>query len=159
MLTTDQQQILAAAVRANTDPIIVAALSGRQDDTIRDYYNLVSDTNCWLANVDSNVLFEATPITNFDNLSAGKRDAWKLMIDKAGRSPLDFGRQKLRNAVLDIWAPAQANAILTACTRKATIGELLFGGVEETAGSVTATDLVLEITLTTDDVSNALNKF
>lgn len=159
MMTRDQQQLFAAAVRANVSPEIVAALAVRADDVIRDYYNAVSSTDSWRVDVDSNALFEATPITSFDGLSAGKREAWKLMLDQAGRSALDFGRAKLRNAVLDIWALAQANSILTACTRKASVGELIFGGAVKTSGSVTATDLTLEITLTTDDVSAALNNF
>lgn len=159
MLTPSQQQTFATAVRSSTDPTIISALANRLDHVISGYYNAASGTDCWRADIDSSALFEATPITNFDGLSAGKRDAWKLMLDQAGRTALDFGRLKLRNAVLDIWALAQANAILAVCTRKATVGELLFGGVVKTSGSVTATDLEFEVTLTTDDVSTALNNF
>lgn len=153
------QQQLAAAIRANTSPAIVAAVAARNDDAIRDHYNGLSATACWRADIDGSALFEATPITNFDGLTAGKRDAWRLLIEQARVEPIDFGRPKLRAAVRDIWPTAQGDAILLACTRKATIGELVFGGAVESSGAVSATDLAVEIVLTSYDISTALNSF
>jgi len=153
------QQQLAAAIRANTAPAIVAAVAARNDDVIRDHYNSASTSDCWRADIDGSALFEATPITQFDGLTAGKRDAWRLMIEQARVEPLDFGRPKLRAAVRDIWATTQGDAILTACTRKATLGELVFGGAVETSGAVSATDLTVEIVLTSYDISTALNNY
>jgi hypothetical protein len=65
----------------------------------------------------------------------------------------------MRAATRDVWATAQADAILSSCTRKATVGELVFGGSAEASGSVSATDLNVEIVLTTNDISTALNNY
>lgn len=153
------QQALAAHIRANSNPAVVAALAARNDDAIRDYYNANSATDAWRVDIDGSSLFEATPITQFDGLTPGKRDAWKLMIDQARQVPLDFGRPKMRAATRDVWATAQADVILSSCTRKATVGELVFGGSLEASGSVSATDLNVEIVLTTNDISTALNNY
>lgn len=158
-LTPAQQSALATNIRGNAAPVVVAALAARNDDAIRDFYNADSATDAWRADVDGTTLFEATPITQFDGITQGKRDAWKLMLDQARQKPLDFGRTKLRAAVRDVWATTQADAILTACTRKATVGELVFGGTVKASGTVSATDLNVEIILTTDDISTALNNF
>lgn len=150
---------LAAHIRANTDPIVVAALAIRDDDAIRDWYNAATSTDAWVNAVDRQSLFEMTPITNFDGLSAGKRDAWRLMLEQASVTPLDFGRAKLRFAVRDIWATAQADAILTACTRKATRCEMVFGGTVEASGTVLATDLIVSEWLVSYTISTILNQY
>lgn len=163
-LTTQQLQTLKDHILANTDPVVIAARhpNVRNDDSIRDWYNVVSATDAWESACDRAALFEATPITQFDGLTAGKRDAWRLLLEQAELFPLDFGRPKIRNAVIDIWPAAQANAILSTCVRKATRGELVFGGVSETAvisggTNVTATDLNVEIVMNSFDISLALN--
>lgn len=163
-LNTSQLQTLAQHIRANTAPAVVAALSIRDDQSIRDWYNGASTTDVWSQARSGQDLFDATPITNFDGLSAGKRDAWRLMIERADVMPADFGRPRNRNAVIDIWPAAQATSILQACTRKATRAELVFGGASETATvtggtNVTAMDLAVEGELTLNEVSAALNQF
>ena len=158
-LTNAQYTTLANDIRANTNPTVIAALAIRADDTIRDWYNTDSATDAWESAVTRQTLFEAMNIAQFDGITAGKRDAWGLMLEQAYIKPLDFGRNQLRNAVRDIWSTAQADSILQACIRKATRGELLFGGNVETSGTISATDLSVEITLTTGDISKALNEF
>jgi hypothetical protein len=81
------------------------------------------------------------------------------MIDQAQISPLNFGRPNLRAAVRDIWTTPNGDAILTACRRKATRAELIFGGTVEASGAISATDLNVEIVLTSYDVSVSLNNF
>ena len=160
-LTPAQQATFAAHIRANQNATVVAALAIRDDQTIADWYNGASATDAWNEAMTRSDLFEATPITNFDGLTAGKRDAWKLLLEQASQAPLDFGRVKLRAAVIDIWSSAQATAVLTACTRKATRGENVFGGVVETAtipgGNVVATDLALESQFSGNEISVLLN--
>lgn len=156
-LTPAQLTTLRAHIIANTAPTVVAALAARDDDAIRDWYNTASTTDAWEASVDRVMMFEATPLTQFDGLTAGKRDAWRMLLEQSGMTPIDFGRPKMRSAVRDIWATAQADAILQAFIRKATRGELVFGGAVETSGTVSATDLNVEIVLTTFQVSTALN--
>lgn len=153
------QQILAAAIRANTDPTIVAAVAARNDDVIRDWYNVESATDAWRTDIDGQAMFDVTPYTATDGLSAGKRDVWKLMIEQSRIAPLDFGKPTLRAAVRDIWATQYGDAILTACRRKATRAELLFGGRIEASGAISATDLTVEVTLSSYDVSVSLNNF
>lgn len=158
-LQDTQASILAADIRANTDPVVVAALAIRDDDTICAYYNAATTTKCWISEVDGQSLFELTPITVFDSLTAGKREAWMMLIEQSRISPLDFGRSKFRSAVVDIWAASERTSILNGVTRYATRAEILFGGTVESTGGVSATDLKVEITLQSIDVSLALNQF
>jgi hypothetical protein len=162
VMTPQQLATLNTHIRANQNATVIAALAIRDDDTIRDWYNGASATDAWEGACDRQALFEAMSITVFDGLTGGKRDSWRLMLEQAQLTPLDFGRPKMRSAVIDIWPAAQATSILTACTRKATRGEMVFGGSSETATvtggtNVTATDLTLEITLSSGDISAALN--
>ena len=150
---------LANAIRANTAPEIVAALANRQDSFICNWYNQPTTTDAWEAAVTRQALFEMMPITSFDGLSAGKRDAWRLMMEQASIEPLDFGKPRLRSAVRDIWPAVNADAILTACTRKATRCEVIFGGSVEASGSVSATDLNIEEALTASVVSVCLSQY
>lgn len=151
--------ILAAHIRANTDPSVITALAIRDDDAIRDWYNAATSTDAWSNSVDRLALFEMTPITNFDGLSAGKRDAWRLMLEQAAIVPIDFGRSKPRAVVRDIWSAAQADTILNACIRKATRCEMVFGGTVETSGAVSATDLLVSERLVSYTISTILNQF
>jgi hypothetical protein len=160
LVPEDHYAVLAAAIRANTVPAIVAALAARDDDTIRDYYNVLTSTSVWREAVTREELFEMMPITVFDGITAGKREAWKLMLEQASTNPLDFGKAKLRAAVRDIWPTVNGDDILNSCTRKATRCELLYGGTVETSGAVSATDLAVEVPeLTTYQVSIALNQY
>lgn len=151
--------ILAAHIRANADPVVTAALAIRDDDAICDWYNASTSTDAWDNSVDRLALFEMTPITSFDGLSAGKRDAWRLMLEQAAIIPIDFGRAKPRAVVRDIWSVAQADAILTSCIRKATRCEMVFGGTVETSGTISATDLVVSEWLASYTISTILNQY
>lgn len=156
-LTTAQATALAADIRANVDATVVAALAIRNDDAIRDWYNTASTTDAWESAVTRQKLYEAMNISQFDGLTGGKRDAWRLFLEQAGLVSHDFGRQQNRNAVTDIWSAGQADSILAACVRKATRAELVFGGQVEQTGGVSATDLQVEVVLSSIDVSLALN--
>jgi len=150
---------LAAHIRANTNLEIISALANRQDSIICDWYNQSTTTDAWESAVTRQALFGMMPITVFDGLTAGKRDAWRLMMEQASQEPLDFGKPKMRSAVRDIWPAVNADAILTACTRKATRCEVIFGGTVEASGSVSATDLNIEETLTPYVVSVCLSQY
>ena len=101
-------------------------------------------------------LFEATDVTKFDGLTAGKRDAWRMMLDF---QPLDFARNKLRKAVVDVWGETDSVSVLQACTRKATNGEKYLGGTAATENTVTAWKLSVPGQIGMNDISNALNRF
>jgi hypothetical protein len=154
MLTPTQQTTLATALRASVVPEVVAALAVRNDVALAAWCNTITTTDAWNANMDANALFDAGDLTKFDNLSASKREAWRLMLDFA---PYDFGKPSPRKAIQDIWGDIESVAVLQACTRKATNAEVILGGSSETRNTVTALDLEYDGLLYVDDVSIALN--
>lgn len=164
-LTDAQYSTFAAAIRANTDPLVQTAVVARNDDYIRDWYNAAYSptTKVWKHSVTRGELMDSTNITSFDGLTAGKRDAWRLFLEGAQFSTVDFGKPRSRKVVTDIWGNATNGSVsetfLLDMTRNATKLEMLFGGSSENEGTATATDLNVEHTLTTSDVSKALNEF
>ena len=155
-LTTAQQQTLATALRAETDAGVVAALAIRNDVALTTWCNSLSSVDAWHNAMGKQDLFEAMDITKFDGLTAGKRDAWRLLLEFA---PIDFTRQKLRKAVQDAWGNTDSVAVLQACTRKATRGEVYLGGTDATTNTVTAKKLNYTGSISLDDVSNVLNRY
>ena len=156
MLTTAQMQTLATALRAEQDAGVVAAMAIRNDVALTSWCNSLSAVDAWSEAVPSRDMFEAMNITKFDNLTAGKRDAWRVLLDFA---PIDFTRQKMRKAIEDIWSAADGVAILQSFTRKATQAEKYLGGTDATTNTVTAKKLNYTGSVSIDDVSNALNAY
>ncbi len=154
-LTTAQETTLAAHIRASQDAAVIAALAIRNDVELARLYNLASATDAWRVSMSGRDLFEATDVTRFDGLTAGKRDAWRLLLTFA---PVDMTRQKNRRAAQDVWGNADSEAVLQACTRKATVAENALGGASATTNTVSALKLNWEGALSTDDVSYALNR-
>lgn len=157
-MTPVQYQALADHIRANTDPAVVAALPLRNDGQIQEWYNVEADpvTKAWKSSVSANELFEETDLTLYDGLTAGKRDAWGLMLSYA---PIDFTRARFRKAVQDAWGNTNSVDILKAVRRNATRYELVFGGTESTTNTVTAVKLDLEGQASVADISTALNHY
>jgi hypothetical protein len=154
MLTTEQATTLAAHIRANTAPAVVAALEIRNDVLMAELYNATTTTDAWISSMPSADLFDAMDVTKFDGLSAGKRDAWRLMLDFA---PIDFTKGKTRKGVQDVWGNTDSVAVLQACRRKATVAEVTLGGETKTTNTVSALKLNWEGTLSYTDVGIALN--
>lgn len=154
MLTETQETTLAVALKAETNPTVVAALAIRNDVALAEWCNALSTTDAWNDTMTSGLLFEASDITKFDGLTAGKRDAWRMMLDFA---PVDMSRQKNRKAVQDVWGNTDSVAVLQACTRKATNAEKYLGGTSATTNTVAALRLNWTGTLSHGDVSHALN--
>ena len=154
-LTAAQETTLAAHIRASQDAAVIAALAIRNDVELARLYNLASNTDAWRVAMSGRDLFEATDVTKFDGLTAGKRDAWRLLLNFA---PVDMTRQKNRKAAQDAWGNTDSVTVLQACTRKATVGEAALGGNSATTNTVAALKLNWEGTLSTDDVSYALNR-
>lgn len=155
-LNNAQMQTLATALRAEQDATVVAALAIRNDVVLTEWCNSLSTVDAWNQAVSSRDMFEAMNITKFDNVTAGKRDAWRVMLDFA---PIDFTRQKMRKAVEDVWGAADGVAVLQAFVRKATRAEKYLGGTDATTNTVTAKKLNYTGTVSLDDVSNALNAY
>lgn len=152
-LTSAQLTALAAAI--NAEPAVATFLAAGDDGNIAAFYNGAHATiRAWRGDVSSADLFNAMNLTQFDAITAGKRDAWRMMVDLA---PVDMRRAKMRAAVSDVWSNAGTrDGILTDCTRAATRAEALFGGTDRVEGGVTAKVLVTEGLLSGTDVARAL---
>lgn len=151
-----QLQTLAAAIRAETNQACVDALANRNDVAMKQWINADSAQSAWNPAMTAIDMFEVTDVTKFDGLVAGKREAWRLMLDFA---PINFGRQKFRKAVTDAWGTADSKAILTACTRPATNGEKYLGGTTATENTISAWKLNFPGNIGISEISNALNRF
>jgi hypothetical protein len=94
----------------------------------------------WGTSVTAQTSDEAAVYTAYDSLAAGKRDSWNLFL----RSNRNFGTNKIRNWVTDVWGNATAGSvaesILLAATESATNAQNALGGSSKTTGTVTALD-------------------
>jgi hypothetical protein len=145
-------QALKAAIQ--TEPAVASFLAAGDDGSVAAYYNEAHATErAWRGNVQRAELFAAMKIADFDTLTAGKRDAWKLMLDMGS---CDFRTAKVRKGVTDIWGAAEAANILPDCTRAATRAEALLGGTSKTESGVTALNLNNEGALSGSEVRAAL---
>ena len=149
-------QTLATAIRAETDQSVIDALAIRNDTALAEWCNSNSNTDAWSTSVSSRELFESTDIAKFDNLSAGKRDAYRLLL---AYTPVDASRNKIRKALSDIWGTTDSVSLLSACIRKATNAEVYLGGTSATTDTVTGLKLNFNGYVSVDDVSIALNKY
>src|SRR5574343_738899 len=162
-LTSTQRAALRNDINNSTDPAVVAARGnganiGRDDTTLCAIYNAnaAGPVKAWRTSVEGRELFESMNISKYDNITqAGKREAWRLMLDFA---PVDFTRNKNRKAVTDIWGAADAAGILADCLENASRAEVLFGG--STATESTVSGLVREWVgdLTIEDMGRAMNE-
>ncbi len=156
MMTDAEMQTLAAALRAENNAGVVAAMAVRNDTYLTQWCNTAGSTYCWNNAMVARDMFEDSDVTKFDNLTAGKRDAWRMMLDFA---PIDFSRTKNRKAVQDVWGSSDSVAVLEACRRKATNGEMYMGSSDATTNTVTAKKLTRPGYISLDDVSNSLNLY
>lgn len=162
-LTNGQQQTLATALRASADATVIAALAVRNDVALTAWCNATASpaVKAWREDVDPRDIDEATPWSNFDNITqAGKRDSWGYLL----RYSRNFSKSKVRKWVTDVWGNATAGSdaekILTGCaTENMSNGEVIFGGTDDITGTVTAKKRNVLGPFSLDDVSNALNKF
>lgn len=156
-MTPAKLTALAAHIRANTSPTVTAALSIRNDVAVTDYYNSTSTTDAWAENVEARTIFEATDVTKYDGLTAGKRASQDRLERYA---PIDFRRSANRKALVDIWGNTDSIPVLQGMTRKASYGELAIGTPTDTAtNTVTAKKLDWVGMISIDDISNALNRY
>lgn len=153
-MTPEQRNDLGTALRAETNPGVVAAIAARNDSAVVEWCNGPSATDAWLSSATDRDLFEATDVTKFDNLTPGKQGAQTRLERFA---PLDFTRQKMRKALQDIWGNTDSVAVLQALRRKATRAEVYLGGNAATTNTVTALKLNFEGSVSAEDVGRALN--
>lgn len=122
---------------ANADPTAAGFIASGDDQALANWFNANAPgpVKAWRESVQKNEIFEATNITKFDSLTAGKRAAWQLLLDNA---PINFSRNKMRAAVDDVWGATDAAAILPDFTENATRAEVALGGNNATNSTVTA---------------------
>lgn len=155
MLTRAQRTALAVALKSETDAGVVAAIGIKNISFLVEWCNGLSTTDAWNTAVVGTDLFEASDVTKFDGLTAGKRDAWRMMLDFA---PIDMSKLKNRKAVQDVWGNTDSVAVLQDMRRKATRGENYLGGTSATTNTVTAIKLNYVGSLSIDDIATALNE-
>ena len=156
MLTTVQRTTLADALRADTDPDVVAALAIRNDTELTRLYNLSSTFVVWRTNVPVAEYRDALTWTEVDGLTAGKARIWEWVTGLM-TMPLQANKLAVRQGLADCWAANSTTraSLLAVAKRFATKTEKLF--TTGTGTTATPGDLVVEGTLTTEDVGRALN--
>ena len=155
MLTTAQQTTLAAAIRADTDPAVVAALDIRNDVLLAELYNAASTFIVWRTNITPNEYREAIVWTEVDALTAGKARIWEWVTQQM-TAPIDASKANVRQGLMDCWASntTTRTQLTAAAKRTATKAEKLFA----TGTGTTATPGTLgwEGTLSYTDIGVAL---
>ena len=155
-LTSAQQTTLVTALKAETNPTLVAALANRNDAYVLSWCNAASAVNAWNPAVHFNTLVAAAPLTLYDGLTQGKRDEWRLLGDY--NDPMDMTRQVNRDTIVDAWGTLSRSVpILQAGVRLATHAETYFGGTTATTNTVSALILTHPGTLDQTELSDALN--
>lgn len=157
-LTDPQAQTLAAHIRANADPAVVAALAQRNDVALADYYNGPGSCVVWRTAVQPTEYREAVVWTAVDGLTAGKARIWQW-ITADMTLPIDATRANIRQGIADAWGGGSATGVaLTALAKRtASKAENLF----TTGTCTTGTPGLLgwEGPLHVNDVSNTLNRY
>lgn len=175
-----QIAILRAALLADQDPAVAAAVAARNDTETARLYNLPSTFVIWKKDTSKQAIFGATTWKNFT--PADSPDSTAIYTNRALAcqsrqfniqtmmiSPgetLDMSQPNTRNGIKDAvenipsgvggaLLDAGWTAIKAVSTRFATVAEKLFATGTGTAG--TPGVLTLEGAVTTDDIGRALN--
>jgi len=136
---TDEQRAILKAHILNTPALAAKAVGANADFTgLAAALNAVSAQRAWLESASVGAVDDAPSYTDFDTLSAGKRDSWALFL----RTARNFARGKVRSWVTDVWglavASSNAEKILLAGTELATVAQVVIGGTTRTTGTVAA---------------------
>jgi hypothetical protein len=156
-LTSGQKVALKAALAAETDAGVVAALAGRNDVFLHQWCNGVSGTDAWRAAAGVAELFDAINLTRFDALTDRKSAAWVELRVYASVKPINFGQNTKRNAIIDIWGVTDGAVVLSKLLEKARRVEVYLGGTSRTTEGVTGLDRDFYGQVTLNEVSEALN--
>lgn len=140
--TLTQAQLAATCTAVKADSTANAARTAGNTVALRAWLDgaKTPTTLVWRADVQPQESDEAATYTSYDTLGTGKRDSWALFL----RYPRDFGRNKVRNWVVDVWGAATAGSVsesvLQAGTKPGSNLQVLLGGNTKTTGTVTALD-------------------
>lgn len=139
-LTTGQLNTVCTAVKA--DATANAARLAGDTVALLQWLNGARTPTAlaWRAVVPPQESDEAANYTSYDTLAQGKRDSWAIFL----MFSRNYGKNKVRNTVVDVWGAAIAGsvseAILQTGTTSATNTQHAIGGTSKTTGTVTATD-------------------
>jgi len=89
-LSSAQRVTFAAAVNAENNAGLVACRTIRDDTCIQAFYNASTSNKAWRETITAKEVFEAMNLTNFDGLSAGKRDAMRAILNAATENASRF---------------------------------------------------------------------
>ncbi len=161
-MTEAQQQTLAAAIRADTDPTVVAALSVRNDTELTNLYRQPSAFWVWRTRVTQDEIMQGNfDWTRVDNLGNGPARVWEWMFGNADRS-INPSKANVRSGIEAVWKGTAADlavraSVYTYCKRNASKAEALF--VTGTGTNADPGLLGWEGPISTNDISDALNKY
>ena len=163
-LTPAQLPALKAAILADTDPAVIAALGGgevgRNDTELARLYNLPTTFICWRKSVSQDEIMQnGFDWVRVDNLSIGKARIWEWLFDNPNRV-INPSKANVRLGIDECWkgtAPdlAVRAAVYLHCKRAAKKTEKLFA-----TGTGTDADpglLVFEGDVTINDIGTAMN--
>lgn len=162
-LDASQRATLKAAILAETDPTVTAALAIRNDVAIANWYNAASTFIVWKTSITRKEMHNAYVWTEMDSFTNGaKQFQFNLLISEGTVNPSDAN---VRQGFQDIFSGAglatTRAALIALAKRAATKAEALFATGTGTDGSpgtlgVNANGYV-EGALSYNDVSLALN--
>lgn len=168
-LTEDQAQTLAAAIRADTDPVVVDYVAQRRDDEIARVYNLPArpDFVIWRPDVTWNEIMQnGFDWMRVDNLSVGKARIWEWLFKNDAES-IDATKANIRAGIIEVWRGTAAdNAVRMTvwghCTRLASRAERVFASGTGVAAALDGTGpgtTTYYGPLTLNEVSYMLNRW
>jgi len=155
-MTHDELITLKAAVVA--DPAANALFVAGDMPTLTAYVNALTETDAWRHSVPAADMVAALRFATYDSLVAGKRDAFRLMLEYG---PVDATKAAIRNGLGDMFATGgtysdaqQLPKMMAACTEKATWAQTKFPFTTPAAvGGVTAIKRDFTSIVTIDEVS------
>lgn len=158
-MTPTQYQTLANHIRANTDPVIVAALPLRNDGQIQEWYSVNSTFVVWRSSLTPEQAREAITggdgLAQLDNLTAGKRDSL-IWAFSSTTNPSNAAQRAAIEGLCGTQNALKA-AILAAQKRVATRAEVIYA--TGTGSNAVPGLLGWEGTLSVNNVSTALNNY
>lgn len=162
MLTDAQMTTLAAAIRASTDPVVVAALAIRNDVALTDWCNSDGTFVVWKTRASQDELMQLPGFdwVQIDNLTNGQARIWEWMFANNDKA-IDPSKAQIRAGISECWKGtaakvAVATAVLDGCKRVATNVEGMFATGTGTLASPGA--LVYNGSVGLTEVSTALNR-
>ena len=155
-LTTAQSAALKAAILAETDPTLVAALAVRNDTGIAEWYNAATSFVVWRSAVPVAEYRAAVVWTEVDALTVGRARIWDWLTGSF-TLPINAADLNVRQGIADAFGPSTTTRsnLLAVAKRVATRAEQLLAtgtGSTNSPGTMGAEGL-----LSAGDVSAVLN--